>query len=264
MTFLEPFVNEMKNLYNNGLVLRLRHEERRIRVAAITGSLDLPAKSEFLNMIGHNGAHGCKDCLIEGAHVVNKKGYSHYYSFEATKNAEDRTDEDSISNAREAIEKNKTVNGIKGATFFMALPIFSIRDGIVVDYMHGILLGVGKTLLNLWFEVGDHKNYYKAHKTYPAYFVGHDIDDVDERLLKMQPPDFISRRPRKIDGNIGHLKANELRSWILYYALPCLKDILPETCWNHFSLLVEGLHIILSDSVSRDDITNARKYFRTF
>ena len=57
----------------------------------------------------------------------------------------------------------------------MALPIFSIRDGIVVDYMHGILLGVGKTLLNLWFEVGDHKNYYKTHKTYPAYYIGHDV-----------------------------------------------------------------------------------------
>ncbi|XP_066933614.1 uncharacterized protein [Clytia hemisphaerica] len=80
----------------------------------------------------------------------------------------------------------------------------------------------------------------------------------------MYPPDFISRRPRKISGNIGHLKANELRSWILYYALPCLKDILPETHWNHLSLLVEGLHIILSDSITTDDITEARKYFRTF
>ena len=128
----------------------------------------------------------------------------------------------------------------------------------------------------------------------------------------MQPPDYISRRPRGLSGNIGHLKgklnaeslnilnsmwsyfhehtvtrlirsfnyrkrvfqvtstfhilvlANELWSWILYYALPCLKDILPQIYWNHVSLLVEPMHIILSNYISKNDLNNARKYFRLF
>lgn len=50
----------------SGLVLRVKDQELTIRVAAVAGSLDLPAKSEFLCMIGHNGAYGCKDCLIKG------------------------------------------------------------------------------------------------------------------------------------------------------------------------------------------------------
>lgn len=34
---------------------------------------------------------------------------------------------------------------------FMALEEFDLTIGIVVDYMHGILLGVTKTLMQLWF-----------------------------------------------------------------------------------------------------------------
>ena len=33
----------------------------------------------ILNMVQHNGRYCCKDCLIEGKHVPNKKGYSHEF-----------------------------------------------------------------------------------------------------------------------------------------------------------------------------------------
>lgn len=41
--------------------------------------------------------------------------------------------------------------GIKGVNVFMALDDFDLSIGIVVDYMHGILLGVAKTMMELWF-----------------------------------------------------------------------------------------------------------------
>ena len=65
------------------------------------------------------------------------------------------------------------VNGIKGPSYFMTLPTFSICDGIVPDYMHGVLLGVVKKLLCLWFDATEHKKYYKINKTYPEYYIGH-------------------------------------------------------------------------------------------
>jgi len=57
----------------------------------------------------------------------------------------------------------------------MVLPIFSARSGIVIDYMHGLLLGVAKSLLTLWFDVSEHKNYYAEKKSYPDYFIGHEV-----------------------------------------------------------------------------------------
>lgn len=44
------------------------------------------------------------------------------------------------------------VNGIKGASALLELPEFSITKGVVPDYMHGVLLGITKALLLLWFD----------------------------------------------------------------------------------------------------------------
>ena len=47
--------------------------------------------------------------------------------------------------------------------------------GVIVDYMHGVLLGVTKSLLLIWFDPAEHHEFYKANKTYPDYFIGHEV-----------------------------------------------------------------------------------------
>ncbi len=44
------------------------------------------------------------------------------------------------------------VNGIKGFSLVLAMQHHSIIPGYVIDYMHGALLGVTKTMLMLWFS----------------------------------------------------------------------------------------------------------------
>ena len=41
--------------------------------------------------------------------------------------------------------------------------------------MHGVLLGVTKSLLIIWFDPAEHREFYKANKTYPDYFIGHEV-----------------------------------------------------------------------------------------
>ena len=67
------------------------------------------------------------------------------------------------------------MNGIKGFSLLLSPPQFSMTKGIVPDYMHGILLGVVKCLMLLAFDPAEHKNGYKEYKTYPPYFIGHDV-----------------------------------------------------------------------------------------
>ena len=55
------------------------------------------------------------------------------------------------------------------------IPNFSITKGVVTDYMHGVLLGVVKTLLFLWFEAAEHRVYYQEYKKYPAYYIAHEV-----------------------------------------------------------------------------------------
>ena len=86
--------------------------------------------------------------------------------------------------------------------------------------MHGTLLGVVKMLVNLWFD--------KQHHDEPWY-IGKWARELEKRYVSIKPPSCISRLPRSIVGNFGHLKASELWSFLLFYSLPCLYDLLPDS-----------------------------------
>ena len=50
----------------------------------------------------------------------------------------------------------------------------------------------------------------------------------------------------------SYLTASEFRSWVLYYSLPVLNDILPEPYLSHYALLVGAVHVFLSDNITKD------------
>lgn len=49
--------------------------------------------------------------------------------------------------------KNPRVKGIKGVSILHAMIWFDIVNGIVPDYMHGVLLGVTKQVLGFYLEI---------------------------------------------------------------------------------------------------------------
>ena len=58
--------------------------------------------------------------------------------------------------------------------------------------------------------------------------------------------------------------AHELRTWLLYYSLPVLKDILPANYFNHHIALVSGLYCLLKDSVQSNDLLEAKTCFEYY
>lgn len=90
---------------------------------------------------------------------------------------------------------------------------FDLVHGIVPDYMHGVLLGVTKTIL--------YKHFSPTNSGKP-YFIGKHLNKISKRLEGMCPPDYIERLPRNLEKNYNHFKATELQSWLLFYAIPCL------------------------------------------
>ncbi|CAD6233226.1 GSCOCG00012264001-RA-CDS, partial [Cotesia congregata] len=52
-------------------------------------------------------------------------------------------------------------------------------------------------------------------------------------------------------------RLTEWRSWLLFYSLICLERILPKKYLDHLALLVEALHILLSDKINNDEMDRA-------
>ena len=77
--------------------------------------------------------------------------------------------------------------GVKGHSALHILPSFDVIDGVVIDYMHCLLEGIGKKLCALWFQYS------------PAeYYIGRHIHLVDERMLSNKPPDGMREQYRRI------------------------------------------------------------------
>ncbi|XP_062520465.1 uncharacterized protein LOC134195459 [Corticium candelabrum] len=120
--------------------------------------------------------------------------------------------------------------------------------------MHGILLGVTKTLLHRWID-----NEHKGER----FYIGNERELIDQCLCNIKPPDYVKRVPRGLQW-LGRWKASEFRSWLLFYGIPCLWGILPSCYLNHFALLTEGIFIFLSAKLSEDSIKRAETVLQAF
>lgn len=110
--------------------------------------------------------------------------------------------------------------------------------------MHCCLLGVARTLSNLWFDSTNH---------HEPYYIGTKISDINSRLLEIKPLSNITRMPRPISDRF-HWKANEWRNWLLFYSLPCLLGILPKKYLNHFGFFVTAIFMLLKDNITHEEI----------
>lgn len=59
-------------------------------------------------------------------------------------------------------------------------------------------------------------------------------------------------------------KANEFRNWLLYYAVPCLRGILPLIFLKHFGLLSNSIYLLLKTTISEEDINISEQNINEF
>ncbi|XP_074612396.1 uncharacterized protein LOC141866757 [Acropora palmata] len=253
-TFLKPFQEALSRLEIQGTTFQLPNKETIMsKVYLVSGIFDLPAKSMVLEEIQYNGFCGCTYCVEAGKSVKAKdggRGWVHVYPFNdesETGHAERRTHKGTIANGKKSLQDplGKPVFGVRGVCQFASLKYFDVVDGVAVDYMHGILLGVSKQLLKLWLD---------SQFSGEDWYCGTLVALIDDRLMSIKPPNVITRVPRSLEHHRKYWKASELRSWLFHYSLPCLRGILPEKYLNHYLLLVNAIWLLNQESITKEDL----------
>ncbi|CAC5395456.1 unnamed protein product [Mytilus coruscus] len=91
-------------------------------------------------------------CVHPGETYKTAAGGSvHVFPYDASKSMyEERTSSNCLEDAAIATESRKTFKGIKGPSFLMTLKSYDYVKSSSIDYMHGVLLGIGKLLIKLW------------------------------------------------------------------------------------------------------------------
>lgn len=259
LNFFEPVAANLKNMYDHGIGVSSPDVDEMITCKAqlLSSSFDLPAKASVLNMTQFNGEYGCSNCIQSGERIkTDRGGTTRVYPYQCNNpDGPLRSHASLVKDAKQAFAQGKPFNGVKGPSYITSVPVYDGIKGTVVDYMHCVLLGVTRLLLCLWFNTENHNE---------LWYCGNKVGICDKRLLQIKPPMYVSRTPRTISRDRKHWKASEYRNWLLYYSIPVMLNILPPEYLSHHMLLVQAIHVLLGDSISRKDLQHARTMLNHF
>lgn len=244
---LQPILDRIHLLYSEGIPMLSPDGPKCLRAKLLCCVFDLPARAMTLNLTQWNGQYGCTYCLDKGTQL------SHVRVYMPDDERKSRSEKDVFACARKA-SSGVPVLGVKGISVLS--PYLNIVKDTAIDYMHAVLEGVAKMMLQkFWFN-----GKYKDHR----FYLSKEIRQIDEVLLSIKPPHEFRRTPRSIEKTLKYWKASELRSWLLYYCIPILFEFFHVDYLHHLNLLVKAMHILLCSQMSSVDISNAEKMLKIF
>lgn len=243
-TLLTPFVKEASLLETKGVEWKdLQGNHHVSKAFVLICSSDSVARPLLRNTKQFNGFYGCDFCYHKGG-----KTYPYCRPEPPLRNEKDH-----FSHAM-AATMDEPVFGVKGPCPLMKLSQFKMINGFIPEYQHSVCLGVTRQLSSLWFD---------SANSDASWYIGKQIKEVDIRLETIKPPVEITRTPRSITDR-KFWKASEWRAFLLFYALPSLKGILPARFVNHLFLLVFGIYTLLQDKITKSAMFRAELALKKF
>lgn len=257
--YFKPLICELKSLFEKGLTIKLNDVNKTFKPYIMSICVDLPAKAMVLNQNQYNGYYSCGYCLHPGCSISNlcKTRKCVRYTQRSTADAE-RNEFETLRDMREAhISRvaDFTKNGFKGLSCAVGFDHFDIVNGFSLDYMHCILLGVVSKTLDLWLN--------SKNKTQDFYLKPKQRDTMNRRLISLRPCSGGSRLPRSLN-EYKNYKANEFRSWILFYMKICAEGIQKRKYVDHMQLLSASVYILLGNNITSQQLNIASQKCLTF
>ena len=123
-------------------------------------------------------------------------------------------------------------------TILVEIPGFDCVRDVILDFMHFVLSGVFKTMLERW--LGKSLTDKSKYKLSPG-----DIELINLRLIKAREycPSEFARQPDPLT-NLGSYKAAQYRVLLLYLGVVVFLGIVSETQLKHFHLLVVSMRFM--------------------
>lgn len=260
--YLTPFVSEANILSSEGVQWVHNHKQVVSKVIPLCCVADSVARCKLMNFQSFHATYGCTFCYKESVHSTKGQKYA------IGEPAALRTDESLIEDLHQvylkrdlARDEDRVHRGVKGVSPLHKLSYFSMTKGFVVDYMHCILLGVTKAHMEILFEARNKKMWYRVNNERVA--TKYLVSLVDSRIKKIQSNSSIIRELRPIKV-MAQWKASEFRSWLLFYCIPCLQDLLKVQYLSHLSLLSKATYLLLQKTISHSDVEEAQRILVTY
>lgn len=175
--FQNAFVNQMAKLSNDGFSLVREGKLQNYKAFCVCSAVDAVARVPMQGVTQFNGYFGCNWCLQKGEWA----GGSMKYPVESV-DPEERTEGQMLRDMELPLKEGRPIHGVKTVSALVNLPQFHIVWSFVPDYMHCILLGVGRQFLDMWFASSN-----------SPHSINCELERADQRLMTIQPPNDVTR-----------------------------------------------------------------------
>lgn len=243
--YLKPLVEEL-NAMKDGFIVNFGELSAKFVPILTHVVADLPAKAKMQGFFQHNAKQSCGYCLQLGEYAFGTTRY-----FFKDQPARLRTHEETSLN----MIRNRMVDGIREQSPLASLSLFNIIDGFAIDDLHGIYEGVFKKILKLFYQSGIKEPYHLPKVKQEA---------IDKRILHMKPTGDVTRKPRSLVENLNYLKANELRSLLLFYFPLAIEGIHARKYVDHLILLSSVIFNLSKKTVLPEDISDSEQKIEIF
>ena len=163
----------LNKLEQDGVMVRTASGVKTIRACLLCAFFDLVTKAPALRyMKQFNGYYGCSTCTHPGVHSGRCMTYPPIMYPQ-------RTHASLLADAQRAESSKTAVNGVTVLGISILSGSLDIVDDIPVDYMHCVLEGVTKWLLQTWVNSRNHRQ---------PYYMGKNLKQIDELILRQCPP----------------------------------------------------------------------------
>lgn len=241
--FLNSLVPQLKSLEMEGFMWTdIEGNSHQTRVYTILCVADAPMRASVQQMKQYNGYFGCGICEHPASRYDGRTVYPHKDNVNLRSSSETVWISGNLHHLNSAERK-----GIKGVCALNTLSRFDVIRSVPPDYLHSVLLGVMRFLMNLWFSTTNHGK---------PWYLGNHITRIDEFLLNVKPTNDIRRCPRSLK-ELKFWRASEYKYFLLYWGPIILRDVLPNDFYNHFMLLSTSIYTFLFDNPTKEDIDSA-------
>lgn len=242
--FLIPLVGQLL-----ALEYGMSYENRWYKFFLLFAVFDKPARALILNSKLASSYFGCIKCEVGGECVPFGNGTHIIFRNEGAK----RTPLSYINNVNLAIETKSIVKGVKGVCLLSKLKHFNPFHCTIIDIMHSVFLGVVKNLFYYFFEAPANNPFSLKNK----------ISILNKKLSIIRPPNFIQQAPRKLD-EYKKWRSHEFMNFILFFAIPLLKDEMDEIYYQHILLLIISLECLLGKKILKSKLTLVNDMLKLF
>ncbi|XP_074098854.1 uncharacterized protein LOC141527332 [Cotesia typhae] len=260
--FLKPLSLKIQNAFESGIdwIDPETKERMTSKIVAPLFIADAPARASLQKVLNFNGHYGCNICevrTVKSKRLATKKKRVRIYP--ADSNARLRDGERMIKQVEQlrAFQQQvphlrKThVRGVVGESILCTLPLLNLGTCLVPEYMHSVLLGVVKQLFNIY-----------TNKSGP-WSIKNSMSEINDFITNIRPPAYFNRLPRSL-AQITYFKASEYYNLILFYALPALRDYLPQRYLQHLLTLIIALFNLLQNEITEDDLQEGESLLEIF